>query len=110
MWEATLGNPKGLRLVPYTSPALFSMTIGFVGVWLFSVLDRSARRKGTRRFQGPADPARKPVWARRCIGSLRPTALYQNRHCPVFSDPVSRRLHLLPRNCGRCSLVIPKLP
>ena len=41
MWEATLGNPKGSAWFPYSSPALFSMTIGFVGVWLFSVLDRS---------------------------------------------------------------------
>ncbi len=41
VWEATLGNPKGSSLFPYSSPALFSMTIGFVGVWLFSLLDRS---------------------------------------------------------------------
>ncbi|MBL8337794.1 MAG: cation acetate symporter [Rhodoferax sp.] len=43
VWEATLGYPKGSALFPYTSPALFSMTIGFVGIWLFSVLDRSAQ-------------------------------------------------------------------
>lgn len=43
VWEATLGNPKGSALFPYTSPALFSMTIGFVGIWLFSILDRSQR-------------------------------------------------------------------
>ncbi|WP_298231773.1 cation acetate symporter [uncultured Azohydromonas sp.] len=43
VWEATLGNPKGSALFPYTSPALFSMTIGFVGIWLFSILDRSAQ-------------------------------------------------------------------
>ena len=41
VWEATLGNPKGSAWFPYSSPALFSMTIGFVGVWLFSILDRS---------------------------------------------------------------------
>ena len=41
VWEATLGNPKGSALFPYTSPALFSMTIAFVGIWLFSILDRS---------------------------------------------------------------------
>ena len=41
VWEVTLGNPKGSAWFPYTSPALFSMTIGFVGIWLFSVLDRS---------------------------------------------------------------------
>ena len=41
VWEAVLGNPKGSAMFPYSSPALFSVTIGFVGVWLFSVLDRS---------------------------------------------------------------------
>ena len=48
VWEATLGNPKGSALFPYTSPALFSMTIGFVGIWLFSMLDNSARAKQDR--------------------------------------------------------------
>jgi cation/acetate symporter len=43
VWEATLGNPKGSAWFPYASPALFSMIIGFVGIWLFSVLDHSAR-------------------------------------------------------------------
>ena len=41
VWEATLGYPKGSAWFPYSSPALFSMAIGFIGVWLFSVLDRS---------------------------------------------------------------------
>jgi cation/acetate symporter len=48
VWEATLGNPKGSALFPYTSPALFSMTIAFVSIWLFSVLDRGARAKKDR--------------------------------------------------------------
>ncbi|MEZ5612565.1 MAG: cation acetate symporter [Rhodocyclaceae bacterium] len=33
---------------PYTSPALFSMTAGFVGIWLFSILDNSPRAKEDR--------------------------------------------------------------
>jgi cation/acetate symporter len=45
VWEVTLGNPKGSALFPYASPALFSMTIAFVGIWLFSLLDGSARGK-----------------------------------------------------------------
>jgi cation/acetate symporter len=45
VWEATLGNPKGSALFPYTSPALFSMTIAFVGIWLFSIMDKSPRAK-----------------------------------------------------------------
>jgi len=43
VWEATLSYPKGSALFPYTSPALFSMTIGVVGIWLFSILDRSSQ-------------------------------------------------------------------
>ncbi|MBE2243735.1 MAG: cation acetate symporter [Burkholderiaceae bacterium] len=45
VWEATLGNPAGSAWFPYASPALFSMTIGFVGIWLFSILDNSQRAK-----------------------------------------------------------------
>jgi len=45
VWEATFGNPPVSAWFPYTSPCLFSMTIGFVGIWLFSVLDHSARSK-----------------------------------------------------------------
>ena len=41
VWEAVLGYPKGSAWFPYSSPALFSISIGFFGVWLFSVLDRS---------------------------------------------------------------------
>ncbi|AOY94524.1 cation acetate symporter [Cupriavidus sp. USMAA2-4] len=48
VWEATLGYPKGSAWFPYTSPALFSMAIGFAGVWLFSLLDNSARAKAER--------------------------------------------------------------
>ena len=43
VWEATLGNPAGSAWFPYTSPALFSITIGFVGIWFFSITDRSAQ-------------------------------------------------------------------
>ena len=45
VWEVTLGNPAGSAWFPYASPALFSMTIGFVSIWLFSVTDRSERAR-----------------------------------------------------------------
>ncbi|MBP6899488.1 MAG: cation acetate symporter [Burkholderiaceae bacterium] len=48
VWEVTLGNPKGSAWFPYTSPALFSMSIGFFSIWLFSVLDRSAQAQQER--------------------------------------------------------------
>ena len=48
VWEATLGFPKGSALFPYASPALFSMTIAFVGIWVFSLLDRSAGAQAER--------------------------------------------------------------
>ncbi|HET9642328.1 MAG TPA: cation acetate symporter [Burkholderiaceae bacterium] len=43
VWEGTLGNPKGSAWFPYTSPALFSMAVGFVSIWLVSLLDRSVQ-------------------------------------------------------------------
>ncbi len=48
VWEATLGNPAGSAPFPYTSPALFSMAAGFIGIWLFSILDNSARAREDR--------------------------------------------------------------
>jgi cation/acetate symporter len=41
VWEKTLGYPSGSALFPYDNPALFSMTIAFGGIWLFSITDRS---------------------------------------------------------------------
>ena len=44
VWEATLGHPKGSAFFPYASPCLFSMTIAFVAIWLFSLLDANSTR------------------------------------------------------------------
>jgi len=46
VWVDVLGNKDAI--FPYTSPALFSMTIGFVGIWIFSLLDRSANAQQER--------------------------------------------------------------
>ena len=43
VWEKTLGYPAGSALFPYDNPALFSVTLAFLGIWLFSITDRSAR-------------------------------------------------------------------
>jgi cation/acetate symporter len=43
VWEVTLGNPKGSAPFPYDNPALFSMAIAFVGIWLVSRLDTGTR-------------------------------------------------------------------
>lgn len=40
IWVAVLKHKTAI--FPYTSPALFSITIAFVGIWLFSISDRSA--------------------------------------------------------------------
>ncbi|MBB4197519.1 cation acetate symporter [Rhodoblastus sphagnicola] len=45
VWEVTLGHAKGSAAFQISNPALFSMTIAFFGIWLFSKLDRSARAK-----------------------------------------------------------------
>ncbi|ACK51546.1 SSS sodium solute transporter superfamily [Methylocella silvestris BL2] len=43
VWEVTLGNPKGTAPFPYENPALFSMSLAFVSIWLISLLDNSKR-------------------------------------------------------------------
>ena len=48
VWEVTLGNPKGSAWFQYSSPALFSMSIAFVAIWLFSILDRSEQAQKER--------------------------------------------------------------
>ena len=47
VWEKVMLHPPGSAPFPYENPALFSMIIAFVGIWLFSILDRSqtARNK-----------------------------------------------------------------
>jgi len=41
VWVAVLGNAA--PIFPYSSPAIFSVPIAFLGIWLFSVTDRSPR-------------------------------------------------------------------
>ncbi|MGH8855158.1 MAG: cation acetate symporter [Telluria sp.] len=41
VWVDVLGNAA--PLFPYTSPAMFSMAVGFFGIWYFSVTDKSPR-------------------------------------------------------------------
>ena len=43
VWETTLGHPAGTAWFPYDNPALFSMTIAFLGIILGSITDHSAR-------------------------------------------------------------------
>ncbi len=39
VWVVTFGNP--VAIFPYDSPALFSMPIAFIGIWLVSTFDKS---------------------------------------------------------------------
>ncbi|MEY4439036.1 MAG: hypothetical protein RIQ36_500 [Pseudomonadota bacterium] len=48
VWEVTLGNPKGSAWFQYSSPALFSMSLAFIGIWLFSITDRSKQAQQER--------------------------------------------------------------
>ena len=41
VWEKTLGHAPGSALFPYDNPALFSMSLAFFGIWLFSITDRT---------------------------------------------------------------------
>lgn len=46
VWVDVLGNSTAI--FPYTSPALFSMTAGFVGIWFFSIIDKSEQARRDR--------------------------------------------------------------
>ncbi|MBX3594816.1 MAG: cation acetate symporter [Sphingomonas sp.] len=46
VWTQTFG--LGDAPFPYSSPALFSVPLGFVGIWLVSLLDRSATARAER--------------------------------------------------------------
>ena len=48
---------------PYASPALFSMTAGFLGIWLFSTLDNSARARKTGQVTSPRRCVPRPASA-----------------------------------------------
>ena len=48
VWEAVLGHPKGSAPMPYDNPALFSISLAFLGIWLFSKLDSSDRAQVDR--------------------------------------------------------------
>jgi cation/acetate symporter len=45
VWEVTLGFAKGSAPIKLDNPAIFSMSLAFAGIWLFSLLDRSKRAK-----------------------------------------------------------------
>ena len=48
IWEAVFHMPKGSSLFPYVSPALFTMPLAFISIWLFSITDGSERAKGEK--------------------------------------------------------------
>ncbi|UEM20032.1 cation acetate symporter [Skermanella mucosa] len=41
VWESVLGNAKGSAPFGYDNPAIFSVTLAFVGTWFFSIIDKS---------------------------------------------------------------------
>ena len=43
VWVTTFGNAA--PIFPYDNPALFSVSLAFIGTWLFSILDKSATAK-----------------------------------------------------------------
>ena len=45
VWVATLGHAPNSAPFPYASPAIFSMPLAFVCIWIISLLDNSAQAK-----------------------------------------------------------------
>jgi cation/acetate symporter len=43
VWVDVLHHP--VAIFPYASPAIFSMAVGFIGIWLFSITDKGPRAR-----------------------------------------------------------------
>jgi cation/acetate symporter len=43
VWVDVLHHPAAI--FPYASPAIFSMAVGFIGIWLFSITDKGPRAR-----------------------------------------------------------------
>jgi len=48
VWVSILGNEEAL--FPYKHPALFSVTIAFIGIWFFSTTDKSERGQKEKKL------------------------------------------------------------
>jgi cation/acetate symporter len=46
VWVDAFGNTEAI--FPYKYPAIFSISIAFIGIWIFSLLDSSAAAKSER--------------------------------------------------------------
>jgi cation/acetate symporter len=46
VWVSVLGNAKAI--FPYEYPALFSITVAFIGIWFFSITDKSTAASDER--------------------------------------------------------------
>ncbi|RIA21448.1 cation/acetate symporter [Ectopseudomonas oleovorans] len=46
VWVSVLGNAKAI--FPYEYPALFSITVAFIGIWFFSITDKSTAANDER--------------------------------------------------------------
>jgi len=46
VWVSVLGNAKAI--VPYSNPSLFSITVAFLGIWFFSITDKSKQAEEER--------------------------------------------------------------
>jgi cation/acetate symporter len=49
VWESVLANPKGSAPFPYDNPAIFSVTLAFLGSWFFSIIDKSENARAEER-------------------------------------------------------------
>lgn len=45
VWGEIINNDKSMAIFPYEYPALFSVTIAFIGIWFFSITDKSESAK-----------------------------------------------------------------
>ncbi|WP_411330203.1 cation acetate symporter [Desulfovibrio desulfuricans] len=69
VWVATLGNPPGSAPFPYSSPAIFSMPLAFLCIWVVSICDQSPQAQKER--EAFAD---QKIRSETGLGAFKPTA------------------------------------
>jgi cation/acetate symporter len=89
VWKP-LGHPAGSASFPYASPALFSMTLAFVGIRLFSITDR--RRPGAAGAGGVPGAAGARRLGARASGASCPRGNARSAHA-VLDESRRRRHH-----------------
>ena len=98
VWVATFGFQSAP--FPYDNPALFSMSLAFFGIWVFSKLDQSPRAGAERALRCPIRALRDGDRRRGRGRPLKRPSTASNRTRSGFPDLLARQFRPWPSPLG----------